>query len=71
MPKRQGRYKPKVMAVDPARLRAVEDVLQPHLQERVPRRDRLIEYLHILQDKQVIYPFRSGRISGINASADG
>ena len=50
-PKRQGRYKPKGRQVDPARLRAVEDVLQPHLQERVLQRDRLIEYLHILQDK--------------------
>ena len=50
-PKRQGRYKPKGRQVDPARLRAVEDVLQPHLQKRVLQRDRLIEYLHILQDK--------------------
>jgi len=50
-PKRQGRYKPKGRQVDPARLRLVADVLRPHLQQRGLQRDRLIEYLHILQDK--------------------
>ena len=48
-PKRQGRYKPKGRQVDPARLRAVADLLQ--LQHSDLQRDRLIEYLHILQDK--------------------
>jgi len=50
--KRQGRFKPKGRQVDPQRLGAVRTLLTPHLgpdQEMV--RDRLIEYLHILQDE--------------------
>ena len=50
-PKRQGRYKPKGRQVDPTRLRAVADLLQQQLQNSDLQRDRLIEYLHILQDK--------------------
>ena len=50
--KRQGRFKPKGRQVDSQRLGAVRALLAPHLgpdQEMV--RDRLIEYLHILQDE--------------------
>ena len=50
-PKQQGRYKPKGRQVDPARLRAVTELLRPQLQQSGLQRDRLIEYLHILQDK--------------------
>ena len=50
-PKRQGRYKPKGRQADPARLQAVDELLQPHLKHSVLQRDRLIEYLHIQQDK--------------------
>ena len=50
-PKRQGRYKPKGRQVEPARVRAVADLLQPQLQNSDLQRDRLIEYLHLLQDE--------------------
>ena len=48
--KRQGRYKPKGRQVDPARLRAVAELLQQQLRHSVLQRDCLIEYLHVLQD---------------------
>ena len=50
-PKRQGRYKPKGRQVDPTRLQAVAELLQHQFQNNDLQRERLIEYLHILQDK--------------------
>ena len=49
--KRQGRFKAKGRQVDSERLSFVADILQPHLEGGALKRDRLIEYLHILQDK--------------------
>ncbi|MEC7208983.1 MAG: NAD(P)H-dependent oxidoreductase subunit E, partial [Pseudomonadota bacterium] len=49
--KRQGRFKAKGRQVDSERLSFVTDILQPHLEGGPLKRDRLIEYLHILQDK--------------------
>ncbi len=49
--KRQGRFKAKGRQVDSERLSFVADILQPHLEGGPLKRDRLIEYLHILQDK--------------------
>ena len=48
---RKGRFKPKGRQLDPQRLAAVGAVLAPHLDGQAPVRDRLIEYLHILQDE--------------------
>ena len=48
---RQGRFKAKGRQVDSERLSFVADILQPHLEGGPLKRDRLIEYLHILQDK--------------------
>ena len=49
-PKRKGRYKPKGRQVDPQRLAAVRAILGDQLASGGLVRDRLIEYLHILQD---------------------
>ena len=49
-PKRKGRYKPKGRQVDPQRLAAVKAILGDQLASGGLVRDRLIEYLHILQD---------------------
>ena len=50
--KRQGRFKAKGRQVDSERLSFVTDILQPHLEGGPLKRDRLIEYLHILQDNE-------------------
>ena len=48
---RGGRFKPKGRQVDPQSLAAVGAMLAPYLDGQAPVRDRLIEYLHILQDE--------------------
>ena len=50
-PQRGGRFKPKGRQLDPQRLAAVGAMLAPYLDGQAPVRDRLIEYLHILQDE--------------------
>ena len=50
-PQRGGRFKPKGRQLDPQRLAAVGAMLAPYLDGQAPARDRLIEYLHILQDE--------------------
>ena len=50
-PQRGGRFKPKGRQLDPQRLAAVGAMLAPDLDGQAPVRDRLIEYLHILQDE--------------------
>ena len=51
LPQRKGRFKPKGRQVDPQRLAAVGASLAPYLAGQPPQRDKLIEYLHILQDE--------------------
>ena len=50
-PKRKGRFKPKGRQLDPQRLAHVRAVLAAQLADGALVRDRLIEYLHILQDE--------------------